>query len=88
MIEPLTQCLSTCNDLSLDICAYTIVRVLSDSKENLLDDENNVADWLKNIAQFAATFFKKYFHVDILGLLTYLLNAMRVDNEYISMIVL
>lgn len=88
MIEPLTQCLSSCNDMSLDMCAYTIVRSFSDCREQPLAEEANVADWLKNIAQFAATFFKKYCSVDIVGLLTYLLNKMRFDNEYIQMVVL
>jgi hypothetical protein len=65
------------------MCAYTIVRILSDSKERPLDDEANVSDWLKNIASFAASFFKKYCTVDIVGLLRYLLEKMRKDNEYI-----
>ena len=34
MIEPLVQCLQTCNDMSLDICAFSIVRFLSDNKES------------------------------------------------------
>lgn len=74
--------------MSLDICAYSIVRFLSDFKERQLDEEANLADWLKNIALFAATFFKRFFTADILPLLTYLLNKMRLSEEYISMSVL
>jgi hypothetical protein len=40
------------------------------------------------MAQFAASFFKKYYWVDIVPLFMYLLNKMRVDNEHNQMILL
>jgi Transcription- and export-related complex subunit len=82
MIEALNLSMASCCDLSLDICAYTIVRSVSDCKEQELDKEANVQGWLTNMAKFAALFFKKYCQVDIVGLLTYLLNKMRMDNDY------
>lgn len=88
MIEPLVLTMASCSDLALDICAYTIVRAASDSKEPELDKEANVEGWLQNLAKFAAMFFKKYCQVDIQGLLTYLLNRMRFDNDYNQMIIL
>ena len=82
MIEALNSSLQFCSDLSLDICAYTIIRFLSDCKDPVLDDEANVQLWLQNLAQFAAIFFKKYCNVDMVALLTYLLNKMTIDNEH------
>jgi len=66
----------------LDVCAYTILRLMSDIKDLALDEEANVKNWLQNLAQFAAMFFKKYHQVDMVGLFTYLLNRMRSDNEH------
>lgn len=43
MIEPLNQALQTSHPLVFDMFAYTIVRVLSDSREQPLDNESNVA---------------------------------------------
>lgn len=42
----------------------------------------NIEECLTNIAEFTSSFFKKYYQVDMIGLLTYLLNKMRRDNEY------
>ena len=41
-IEALIQSMSNCNQLSLDVCAYTILRHISDSKESALDEEANI----------------------------------------------
>jgi len=47
MIEALNQSLATCNELSLDICGYTLLRVISDCKDSPLDErEANVSSWL------------------------------------------
>jgi THO complex subunit 2 len=53
-----------------------------------LDNEANLAEWLSNLAEFAALFFKKYCNVDMSALLNYLLNRMRIDNEYNEMVIL
>lgn len=43
MIEAQVQTLSTCNELSLDIMAYTLVRHLCDSTSPSLDNEANIS---------------------------------------------
>jgi valyl-tRNA synthetase len=90
MIEPLSKAIETSHPLALDMFAYTIVRILSDlsPKEQKLDAESNVAQWLTNIAQMAGMFFKKYPQTDIVPLLRYLLNKMRKDQDFVEMIVL
>jgi len=39
---------------------YTIIKELSDTNEERLDKEANPAEWLSNLAQFTALFFRKY----------------------------
>src|SRR5688500_13320930 len=68
--------------------AYTLVRHLSDSTSPSLDNEANISQWLLNLCEFAALFFKKYCNTDMLGLLNYLLNKMRRDNEYNQIVLL
>ena len=78
-----------CSELSLDVVAWTLIRIVSDAREEeRLDKEANVVDWLSNLAEFAALFFKKYCQVDMRGLLEYLLNRMRMDQEYNEMVIL
>jgi hypothetical protein len=49
IIEPLNLSLASCNAMSLDVCAYTILRLVSDIKEEPLDKEANVQHWLQNL---------------------------------------
>lgn len=88
MIETQINSLQYCNNLSLDIVGYSLVKSLSDSSEERLANEATVSEWLQNLAEFAAIFFKKYCRVDMTGLLAYLLNRMRFDNEYNETIIL
>ncbi len=82
--------MSNCNELSLDVFAYTLLRHISDSKDHAYTSskDSEIPPWLTNIAQFAAIFFKKYNKVDIEPLFTYLLNKMRMDHEINQMIIL
>ena len=87
-IESLNQSMANCNELSLDIFAYNLLRHISEAKDVGLYHDSEVPPWLTNIAQFAAIFFKKYNKVDIEPLFTYLLNKMRLDGEINYMIIL
>jgi Transcription- and export-related complex subunit len=40
-IEAINLSLQSCNPLSLDVCAYTILRFISDAKDEPLDEEEN-----------------------------------------------
>lgn len=44
--------------------------------------------WLLNLSEFAAHFFRKFCTVDLVPLLTYLLNKMRFENESTEMVIL
>lgn len=77
-----------CGPLQKDMVAYSLIRIISDTQEERLDNEANAQDWLQNLAEYAALFFKKYCDVDMVGLMTYLLNRMIIDNEFNEMIIL
>eukprot|EP00347_Sterkiella_histriomuscorum_P008986 403342964 len=81
MIESQIQSYSFCGSLQLDMVAFSLIRILSDSTEDRLDKDANPQEWITNLSEYAALFFKKYCHVDMQSLLTYLLNKLR-DNEY------
>jgi hypothetical protein len=74
MIDAQIQSIANCQELSLDIMAFTITKHLADTNEETLDDESNVQQWLNYLTKFASSFFKKYHNVEMVGLLTYLLH--------------
>jgi hypothetical protein len=49
----------------------------------MLDDEGNVQQWLNYLTKFTSSFFKKYHHVEILGLLTFLLHRQREEGNFL-----
>jgi hypothetical protein len=40
--------------------AYTIVKQISDSRTEAVVQNGEVAEWLQNLAEYAAQFFKKF----------------------------
>ena len=53
-IEPLIMAISLCQDLSLDIMAFTIMKHLADATTRPLDSSGDIAPWLQNLSEFAA----------------------------------
>ena len=83
MCEAQVQAIAHCQELSLDIMAFTIAKALADATESALDDEANVAQWLNYLTKFAASFLKKYHQVDMTGLITYLMHKMRNEDSFL-----
>ena len=75
--------MANCQDLSLDMMAFTITKHYADANELMLDDEGNVQQWLNYLTKFTSSFFKKYHHVEILGLLTFLLHRQREEGNFL-----
>lgn len=65
-----------------------IVKELTDTNDDRLDKEANTAEWLSNIAQFTALFYRKYWQVDMVGIMNYLLSRMIMDKEFNEIIIL
>jgi len=69
----------------MDIMTFTLVRNLADSTDPPLDKEANTACWLNNLSEFASSYFKKFWNVDMLSIFTYLDNRMTNNNEFEQM---
>lgn len=67
----------------MDQMAFTIVKHLADTTEPALDRNQNVSKWLINLTDLASQFFKKFSHVEIMGLLTYLVHKLREENSFV-----
>ena len=82
-IEAQIQAISICQDLALDQMAFTIVKHLADTTESPLDRNQNVAKWLINLTDLASQFFKKFSHIEIMGMITYLIHKLREENSFV-----
>ena len=82
-IEACIQSITLCQDLALDQMAFMIVKHLADTTESPLDKNQNVAKWLINLSDLASQFFKKFSHVEIMGLLTFLIHKLREENTFV-----
>ena len=63
--------------------AFMIVKHLADTTEPHLDMNQNVSKWLINLTDLAAQFFKKFSHLEIMGLFTYLTHKLREENAFV-----
>ena len=48
----------------------------------MLDQNQNTAKWLTNLADFAVQFFRKYPNVDLTGLLSFVVNRMNQEKTF------
>ena len=46
--------------MALDQMGFMIVKNLADTRDNPLDPNQNVAEWLNNLTDLASQFFKKF----------------------------
>ena len=84
LIKPL---IATMNDgsfqeLALDMVAFSILRNLMERHETykVLDSEAFVSKELRNLTEFTALFYKTFPDVDLLPLMTYILNRMKTNQ--------
>ena len=70
--------LGTCSRLSLDIFAFLIVRLLSDTNLTKLDQADGlVGAQLNNLSTLTGLYFEKHPNVDLIGIFTFLINSLR-----------
>lgn len=66
--------------LSYDCLAFCIVEALAtQNKDRFRDDGVTVSGWLRSIASFCGTVFKKY-NIDLCGLLALLANQIKAEK--------
>ena len=68
--------------LELDILTYSLIDALSDRRKRRVEDNGTIiAPWLKSLATFCGTLFRRH-TVDLEGILRYIFNQLVVDNSY------
>jgi hypothetical protein len=84
LIKPLVATMSdgSFQELALDMMAFSILRNLMERHDTykVLDSEAFVSKELRNLTEFTALFYKSFPEVDLLPLMTYILNRMKTDH--------
>ena len=66
--------------------AFTILKHLSETDKPEVNGE--ISNWLQNLSDFAALFFKKFPSVDMLGIITFLLRDMSSSDGFVLHVIL
>jgi hypothetical protein len=80
----------TLSDLSLDMVAFSILRNLIEKQDeySVMDSEGYLNMNLNHLGEFTSLFFKNFSHVDLMPLMTYILNRMKVGDNYYEVFLL
>lgn len=75
----LTMEKGTLTDLSLDMMAFSILRNLIEKQDEycIMDSEGYVHSNLNHLTEFTSLFFKNFSNVDLMPLITYIMNRMK-----------
>ncbi|XP_046852760.1 THO complex subunit 2-like [Xenia sp. Carnegie-2017] len=80
-IGPVVDSLKYLTPMSYDVLAYCIIEALANpEKERLKLDDTNISEWLKSLAIFCGTVFKKY-SIELTGLLQYVANQLKAGKS-------
>lgn len=81
LIEPVVDAAKYLTPLEYDVFSYALLEALSNpAKERTKSDGTNVSLWLKSLASFAGTFYRKYPSTDCTPVLQYLANRLKQDH--------
>ena len=80
----------TLSDLSLDMIAFSILRNLIEKQEeySVMDSEGYLNQNLNHLGEFISLFFKNFRHVDMMPIVTYILNRMKDGDNYYEVFLL
>lgn len=80
----------TLSDLSLDMIVFSIMRNLIEKQDeySVMDSEGYLNQSLTHLGEFTSLFFKNFSHVDMMPLMTYILNRMKVGDNYYEVFLL
>ena len=81
--------LSFCSNLSYDVITFVICKILCDKRYPKIDINScQIMNSFKNFAYFIGCFYKKYYTVEIKGVLIYIINKFKNDEIGIEIFVL
>jgi hypothetical protein len=80
----------TLSDLSLDMIAFSILRNLIEKQDeySVMDSEGYLNQNLNHLGEFTSLFFKNFSHVDMMPIITYILNRMKNGDNYYEVFLL
>ncbi|KAK3752595.1 hypothetical protein QZH41_018789 [Actinostola sp. cb2023] len=81
-IGPVVDSLKYLTQLAYDILAFCIIEALANpEKERLKLEDTNISDWLKSLAVFCGTVFRKY-PIELTCLLQYVTNQLKAGKSF------
>ncbi|PWZ01853.1 hypothetical protein BCV70DRAFT_150056, partial [Testicularia cyperi] len=82
LIQPLVESAKYLSNFEYDIFAFNLVDALSNpEKERTKQDGTNISLWLKSLASFSGTLFRRYAMMDCTPILQYLVNQLKANNS-------
>ncbi|EPQ27722.1 uncharacterized protein PFL1_04859 [Pseudozyma flocculosa PF-1] len=82
LISPLVESAKYLSHWEYDIFSYNLVDALSNpEKERTKQDGTNISLWLKSLASFCGTLYKRYAMMDCTPVLQYLVNQLKANNS-------
>lgn len=82
MIPHIVECAKYLTSLEYDVFSFNLIDALSNpEKERTKQDGTNISLWLKSLASFAGTLYRRYASMDPLPVLQYIANQLKANNS-------
>lgn len=82
LIQPLVESAKYLSQFEYDTFSFNLVDALSNpEKERTKQDGTNISLWLKSLAAFCGTLFRRYAMMDCTPILQYLVNQLKANNS-------
>lgn len=82
LIRPLVDSAKYLSQFEYDIFSFNLIDALSNpEKERTKQDGTNISLWLKSLASFCGTLFRRYAMMDCTPILQYLVNQLKANNS-------
>ncbi|PWN24056.1 hypothetical protein BCV69DRAFT_279956 [Microstroma glucosiphilum] len=82
MIPHIVECAKYLTPLEYDVFSFNLIDALSNpEKERTKQDGTNISLWLKSLASFAGTLYRRYASMDPLPVLQYIANQLKANNS-------
>jgi THO complex subunit 2 len=82
LIGPLVEAARYLTSMETDIFTFTLLDGLSNpEKQRMKKDGTNLAQWLKSLAAFAGTLYRRYPAMDCGPVLQYIVNQLHLNNS-------
>lgn len=82
MIPHIVECAKYLTLLEYDVFSFNLIDALSNpAKERTKQDGTNISLWLKSLASFTGTLYRRYTMMDPIPVLQYICNQLKANNS-------